>query len=71
MNVLQTAAEGTNTFGRENSSYPVLGTYEEGAIIEMKVVVSTFHWVSKTAQSFFGPMLSNQTNDKCHKLSST
>ncbi|CAN0461279.1 unnamed protein product, partial [Laminaria digitata] len=40
----QTAAEGTNTFGRENSIYPVLDTYEEGAIIEMKVVISTFHW---------------------------
>lgn len=46
-NALQTAAEGTNTFGRESSIYPVLDTYEEGAVIEMKVVISTFHWVSR------------------------
>eukprot|EP00904_Undaria_pinnatifida_P014036 jgi/Undpi1/9763/HiC_scaffold_27.g12219.m1 len=40
----QTAAEGTNTFGKATSTYPVLGTFEEGSIIEMKVVVSTYHW---------------------------
>lgn len=42
----QTSAEGTNVFGQENSVYPVLETYQEGSVIEMKVVVSTYHWVS-------------------------
>lgn len=42
----QTAAEGTNTFGQANSVYPVLGTYEEGGVIEMKMIISTYHWVS-------------------------
>lgn len=42
----QTAAEGTNVFGQENSVYPVLETYQEGSVIEMKVVISTYHWVS-------------------------
>eukprot|EP00752_Nemacystus_decipiens_P001877 g1808.t1 len=40
----QTAAEGANVFGQENSVYPVLETYQEGSVIEMKVVVSTYHW---------------------------
>ncbi|CAM9476506.1 unnamed protein product [Scytosiphon promiscuus] len=40
----QTSAEGTNVFGRENSIYPVLETYQEGSIIEMKVAVDTYHW---------------------------
>lgn len=42
----QTAAEGTNTYGRANSVYPVLSTYEEGGVIEMKMIISTYHWVS-------------------------
>eukprot|EP00903_Cladosiphon_okamuranus_P008090 g7800.t1 len=40
----QTAAEGTNVFGQENSVYPVLETYQEGSVVEMKVVISTYHW---------------------------
>lgn len=31
----------------------MLDTYEEGAIIEMKVVISTFHWVSGLYRPFF------------------
>lgn len=44
--LFQTAAEGSNKYGKENSNYPVLDMYAEGAVIEMKVVVSTYHWVS-------------------------
>lgn len=42
----QTAAEGSNLYGMENSHYPVLETYAEGGILEVKIVVSTYHWVS-------------------------
>lgn len=41
----QTAAEGDNKYGRENYNYPILGTYAEGGILEVKMVVSTYHWV--------------------------
>ena len=41
----QTAAEGSNLYGLENSNYPVLETYAEGGILEVKIVVSTYHWV--------------------------
>ncbi|CAM9261565.1 unnamed protein product [Ectocarpus sp. 8 AP-2014] len=40
----QTAAEDSNIYGLENSNYPVLETYAEGAILEVKIVVSTYHW---------------------------
>ncbi|CAM9767269.1 unnamed protein product, partial [Ectocarpus sp. 8 AP-2014] len=40
----QTAAEGSNKYGQENSNYPVLETYAEGGILEVKIVVSTYHW---------------------------
>ncbi|CAM9493185.1 unnamed protein product [Ectocarpus fasciculatus] len=40
----QTAAEGSNKYGLENSNYPVLETYAEGGILEVKIVVSTYHW---------------------------
>ncbi|CAB1104009.1 unnamed protein product [Ectocarpus sp. CCAP 1310/34] len=40
----QTAAEGDNKYGRENYNYPVLGTYAEGGVLEVKIVVSTYHW---------------------------
>ncbi|CAN0034653.1 unnamed protein product, partial [Ectocarpus fasciculatus] len=40
----QTKAEGINLYGQENSKYPVLETYSEGGIIEIKIVVSTYHW---------------------------
>lgn len=43
----QTKSEGSNLFGKENSLYPVLQTYEEGGIMEVKVVFSTYHWVSE------------------------
>ena len=42
---LQTAAEGSNLYGRENIHYPVMETYAEGGILEVKVVASTYHWV--------------------------
>ena len=47
--VHQTAAEGSNLYGQENVNYPVLETYEEGSVMEVKVVVSTNHWVSYPA----------------------
>lgn len=42
----QTVAEGTNKYGKANSNYPVLETFEEGSVIETKVVMSTWHYVS-------------------------
>lgn len=42
----QTAAEGSNLYGLENSNYPVLETYAEGGTLEVRIVVSTYHWVS-------------------------
>ncbi|CAM9449279.1 unnamed protein product, partial [Ascophyllum nodosum] len=39
----QTAAEGSNRYGNANSMYPVLETYTEGSVLEVKVVVSTTH----------------------------
>lgn len=44
--VEQTVAEGTNKYGKANSNYPVLETFEEGSVIETKVVMSTWHYVS-------------------------
>lgn len=44
--VYQTAEEGSNLFGQDNSNYPILETYAEGSVMEVKVVVSTNHWVS-------------------------
>ncbi|CAM9914105.1 unnamed protein product [Pylaiella littoralis] len=40
----QTAAEGDNLYGLDNSNYPVLETVAEGGILEVKLVVSTYHW---------------------------
>eukprot|EP00904_Undaria_pinnatifida_P011979 jgi/Undpi1/7911/HiC_scaffold_24.g10383.m1 len=40
----QTAQEGSNLFGQENANYPILETYAEGSVMEVKVVVSTYHW---------------------------
>ncbi|CAN0283632.1 unnamed protein product, partial [Ectocarpus fasciculatus] len=40
----QTKAEGSNLYGLENSNYPVLETYAEGGDLEVKIVVSTYHW---------------------------
>ena len=42
----QTAAEGSNRYGNANSMYPVLETYTEGSVLEVRVVVSTTHHVS-------------------------
>ena len=42
----QTAQEGSNLFGQDNMNYPILETYAEGSVMEVKVVVSTYHWVS-------------------------
>lgn len=50
---LQTAAETSNKYGRENSHYPVMETYAEGGILEVKVVVSTYHWVRWVLTSFW------------------
>ena len=44
--VYKTAEEGSNLFGQDNSNYPILETYAEGSVMEVKVVVSTNHWVS-------------------------
>lgn len=43
--VVQTKDEGSNLYGQENTKYPVLQTYEEGGVMEIKVVFSTYHWV--------------------------
>ncbi|CAN0016431.1 unnamed protein product, partial [Sphacelaria rigidula] len=40
----QTQPEGTNRYGQDNSVYPVLETLAEGSVVEMKVVMSTYHW---------------------------
>eukprot|EP00903_Cladosiphon_okamuranus_P015678 g14476.t1 len=40
----QTAAEGDNRYGLENSNYPVLETHTEGGILTVRIVVSTYHW---------------------------
>ena len=48
----QTAQEGSNLFGQENANYPILETYAEGSVMEVKVVVSTYHWVSWAANRF-------------------
>eukprot|EP00904_Undaria_pinnatifida_P011980 jgi/Undpi1/7912/HiC_scaffold_24.g10384.m1 len=40
----QTAQEGSNLFGQNNANYPILETYAEGSVMEVKVVVSTYHW---------------------------
>ena len=45
----QTAQEGSNLFGQDNVNYPILKTYAEGSVMEVKVVVSTYHWVSCAA----------------------
>ena len=43
---MQTQPEGTNKYAEDNSVYPVLETFQEGSVVEMKVVMSTYHWVS-------------------------
>ena len=45
-NLVQTSSEGSNRYGRANTNYPVLETYTEGSILEVKIVVSTTHMVS-------------------------
>ena len=42
----QTQPEGDNKYAQDNSVYPVLETLAEGSVVEMKVVMSTYHWVS-------------------------
>lgn len=42
---MKTASEGSNLYGLDNSNYPVLETLKEGEVMEIKVVVSTYHWV--------------------------
>ena len=42
---VQTAAEGSNRYGNANSKYPVLETFMEGSVLEVKIVVSTTHHV--------------------------
>ena len=49
---VQTAAEGSNRYGNANSMYPVLETYTEGSVLEVKVVVSTTHHVSHKQHHF-------------------
>lgn len=44
--VAQTSSEDSNRNGRANTNYPVIDTYTEGSIIEVKIVVSTSHVVS-------------------------
>ena len=44
--IVQTSSEGSNRYGRANTNYPVLETYTEGSILEVKIVVSTTHMVS-------------------------
>lgn len=44
--IVQTSGEGSNRYGRANTNYPVLETYTEGSILEVKVVASTTHMVS-------------------------
>lgn len=46
--VFQTAAEGDNKFGQANTNYPIQAIYGEGDILEVKIVFSTYHWVSKS-----------------------
>lgn len=41
----QTQPEGENRYAQDNSMYPVLETLAEGSVVEMKVVMSTYHWV--------------------------
>ena len=50
---VQTAAEDSNRYGNANSMYPVLETYTEGSVLEVKVVVSTTHHVSHKEHHFF------------------
>ncbi|CAM9659076.1 unnamed protein product, partial [Sphacelaria rigidula] len=40
----QTQPEGDNKYAQDNSVYPVLETLAEGSVVEMKVVMSTYHW---------------------------
>lgn len=42
---MQTKSEGSNMYGKGNNNYSVLETYFEGSVMEMKVVMSTYHWV--------------------------
>lgn len=44
---MQVEDENTNIYGRANSHYTIHGSYSEGQIIEIKVVVDTYHWVRK------------------------
>lgn len=61
--------EASNRYGQGNVEYPVLATYAEGGIIEVKIVFSTYHWVSRLRvlivmlQSIFGPSRSRSSND--------
>lgn len=48
----QTKSEGSNLYGKENSGYPILQTYEEGGVMEVKVVFSTYHWVRERYCNF-------------------
>lgn len=41
----QTQDEGSNKYSRANGIYPVLDSYKEGQVIEMKVAMSVYHWV--------------------------
>jgi len=44
---IQTSSEDSNRYGRANTNYPVIDTYTEGSILEVKIVVSTSHMVSR------------------------
>ena len=32
--------------GQNNENYPILETYEEGSVMEVKTDVSAYHWAS-------------------------
>lgn len=40
----QTAPEDSNKYGLSNNNYPVIDAYTSGATIEMKIIVSTWHY---------------------------
>ncbi|CAM9343429.1 unnamed protein product, partial [Choristocarpus tenellus] len=40
----QGAPEGDNRYGIANSDFEVIENYEEGSIIEIKTMTSTYHW---------------------------
>lgn len=50
----QTDGEDSNRYGRANTNFPVLETYAEGSILEVKIVVSATHMVRSYVWRFIG-----------------